>query len=409
MLACDGESCTGCMACASACNKNAISPVEDEHGFTHPYVDKSLCVSCGKCAKVCPVNVQHKYKQTDEIYACWQLDGKKRFEATSGGTFMTIAEKFITDGGVVYGAAFDDAFEVKHIRVDNINDLIRLRGSKYVQSTTSGIFESVKADLQNDIRVLFSGTPCQVSALKNYLGKDFEGLYTIDIVCHGVPSPRVFKDYLTVIKNKYEEGIASISFRYKKPCWSVFSMRIQFTDGQKYIANKFKDPFLYFFLAEGGDLTLRKSCFQCRFTSPERDGDITLGDFWGITAERYSQRGIEKGVGLMLVNSKKGSELFNNISNQLYVEKRDWSDAHRSNKSFSAPWKQPEKFNQFWDYYNKNGFERSANKFCDPVVAKAEMRLRFNGALRRSHAYFLPYPIRKLLKTIKVKIKRMSS
>lgn len=249
MVICDKESCTGCMACASVCNKNAIIPIEDDYGFIHPYVDEDVCVSCGRCAKVCPVNVQLKYKQTDKIYACWQLDEKKRFEATSGGAFLTIAEKFIADGGVVYGAAFDDDFVVRHIRVNNADGLIRLRGSKYVQSATYGIFESVKADLQNDIRVLFSGTPCQVSALKSYLSKDFEGLYTIDIVCHGVPSPSVFRDYLAAIKEKYKKEITSVNFRYKNPCWSVYSMRIQFMDGQEYMADKFKDPFLFFFLA----------------------------------------------------------------------------------------------------------------------------------------------------------------
>ena len=394
------------MACASVCQKNAIRPLEDEHGFIHPQVDEAQCINCGKCARVCPAIIQNKYKQTRAIYACWQLDEKKRFEATSGGAFMTIAEKFVADGGAVYGAAFEEDYVVKHIRVDNSENLTKLRGSKYVQSVTYGIFESVKKDLQSGIKVLFSGTPCQVSALKNYLGKDNEKLYTIDIVCHGVPSPKVYREYLSYIEEKYCEGIDSINFRYKKPSWSVFSMKIHFIDGRKYVANKFKDPFLYFFLAGGGDLTLRKSCFQCRFTSPERVGDITLGDFWGIKAEHYSQRGIEKGVGLVLLNSEKGCELFDVIKNQLYIEKRNWEDAHRSNKSFSSPWSQPARFDEFWNYYNKNGFEKSAAKFCDPVVAKAEMKLRRKGSLRRAHAYFLPYPIRRLLKTIKQRVSR---
>lgn len=401
MLICEKESCSGCMACASVCSKNAIHPVEDEHGFIHPQIDELQCVGCGKCAKVCPVNVQNKYDETKEIYACWQLDEKKRFEATSGGAFMTIAEKFINDGGVVYGAAFDKNFVVRHVRAESSEQLTQLRGSKYVQSDTYGIYEAVKKDLQNGIKVLFSGTPCQVAALKNYIGKGIEKLYTIDIVCHGVPSPRVFREYLSAIKEKYGDKIEHISFRYKKPCWSVFSMEIQFQDGREYMADKFEDPFLYFFLAGGGDLTLRKSCFQCRFTSPERVGDITLGDFWGIKAEHYYQRGIEKGVGLVLINSEKGSELFGAIKSQLYIEKRNWKDARGSNKSFSSPWSQPVKFEEFWDYYAQNGFEKSAEKFCDPTVAKAEKKLRLEGSSRRAHAYYVPYPIRWILKTAK--------
>lgn len=247
MHICEKESCTGCMVCASVCNKNAIHPIEDEHGFIHPQVDELLCVSCGRCAKVCPANIQNKYEQTKEIYACWQLDEKKRLEATSGGAFMTIAEKFISDGGVVYGAAFDKDFVVRHIRAANAEELVKLRGSKYVQSVTYGIYESVKKDLQCGIKVLFSGTPCQVSALKNYLGKDAKNLFTVDIVCHGVPSPMFFSDYLQNIRGMYSKRISAINFRYKKPSWSVYSMKLLFEEGSMYLKSKFRDPYLYMF------------------------------------------------------------------------------------------------------------------------------------------------------------------
>lgn len=406
MKICDRDSCTGCMACASVCSKNAIKAVEDSHGFTHPVVDSDRCINCGSCVKVCPTNTQPKYKKTEEVYACWQLNKKKRFDATSGGVFMTIAEEFIASGGVVYGASFDENFVVRHTRIKSLENLKKVRGSKYVQSVTYGIFETVKSDLLTGTRVLFSGTPCQVAALKNYLGKEYKELYTIDIVCHGVPSPKVFREYLSNIKDKYRQNIASINFRWKRPSWSVFSMRICFTNGEEYRANKFKDPFLYFFLAGGGDLTLRRSCFQCRFTSPERVGDITLGDFWGIRAEHFVQRGIEKGVGLVLVNSSKGSELFKEAQTQLYVERRDWYDANCSNRSFSSAWSKPLRFDEFWEFYNENGFEKSQKKFCDQIIAKTEMKLRAKGAFKRAHAYFIPYPIRSILKTIKAKIKR---
>lgn len=401
MVICEKDSCTGCSVCVSVCPKEAITLVEDDHGFAHPLIDEKRCVKCGLCKKVCPVHLQHKNKQTDDVFACWQLDEKKRFMATSGGVFTTVAEHFLSSGGIVYGAALESNCAVKHIRVSDVNDLSKLRGAKYAQSATSGIFEQVKYDLQAGTRVLFSGTPCQIAALKNYVGKAESGLYTIDVVCHGVASPKFFMDYLAHIRKKQGGEIATVNFRYKKPCWSVYSMRIEFTDGRVYIADKFQDPFLYLFSSKAGDLTLRRSCFTCQFTTPERIGDMTLGDFWNIKAERYAQRSIEQGTGLVLINSQKGQELFDSVKAQLYVERRNWSDANNSNRSLRQSWKKPERFEEFWTEYNQWGYEKAIQTFFDKEVADAEKRLRLRGAAKREHAYFFPYCLRKMLRTVK--------
>lgn len=256
MEICNKKDCTGCLACVSICKKGAIRYIYNEQGFRYPVVDGNLCVGCNQCKKVCPANNQVKNSKTDSVYAAWNKDNIARLEATSGGVFLLLARQIIVQGGTVYGAAFDERFSVKHQRVDNVEDLKKLRGSKYVQSDTLGIFEKVKDDLVSGRTVLFSGTPCQVSALKGYLGKEYTNLVCIDLVCHGVPSPLVFRDYLNELRQKYGSEPATVSFRYKEPCWSVFSMRIKFKNEKVYQASKFMDPYLYFFLA-GGVETLR--------------------------------------------------------------------------------------------------------------------------------------------------------
>ena len=211
--------------------------------------------------------------------------------------FRLLAGQILKEGGVVYGAAFNEKMEVHHQRVDSETGLETLVGSKYVQSDVQHCYEQVKQDLGSGKIVLFSGVPCQVAALKNYLGKNYNNLLCIDMVCHGVPSPRVFRDYLNYLSKKFESFPQKVYFRYKKPGWSVFSMRVEFENGKVYQATKFDDPYLIFFLK---DLILRPSCHLCCFTSQNRVGDITLADFWKYQADIAQRRGTEKGVNLVV-------------------------------------------------------------------------------------------------------------
>lgn len=251
MMICNENSCTGCMACMAICHVGAITCTQDKQGFFHPDINTKKCIECHICQKVCPSNVQVKYERTTSIFACWQSDETRRWNSTSGGAFLTIAEKFIQDGGIVYGAALDKEFVVRHTRTSTLEEVQKLSGSKYVQSDTHKCYQKVRNDLLTGTKVLFSGTPCQVSALKNFLRKEYDNLYCIDIVCHGVPSPMVFRDYLQYITKQHTSKIKKLNFRYKKPCWSVFSMKIDFENGDTYQASKFQDPFLHFFLAGG--------------------------------------------------------------------------------------------------------------------------------------------------------------
>lgn len=244
---CDMDACTGCLACRDGCPQNAIDFKENEQGFVYPVINEDKCVNCGLCASICPVNSPDKNKKTDKVYACWNKNLSERRAATSGGVFTLLARKVIDNGGVVYGASFRDDMAVCHIRAESIEDIQKLRGSKYVQSNTDGIFKKVKADLDNSKKVLFSGTGCQVSALRNFLRKEYSNLYCVDIVCHGVPSPLVYKDYLKWLESQNDSQIKELSFRYKKPSWNVFSMKADFENGKTYMASKYKDPYLAFF------------------------------------------------------------------------------------------------------------------------------------------------------------------
>ena len=254
MKICEEEFCTGCTACVHSCPVHAITIKTDKKGFLRPVIDDSRCIQCGKCNRVCVVNNPNKHEHKGHVYACWSLDRDKRRRSTSGGLFRLLAEKVLIAGGVVYGAAFDDAMHLVHKRVNNQTALLELLGSKYVQSDLGDIFVQVKEDLKNERTVLFSGVACQIAALKNYLGKDYPNLFCVDVLCHGVPSPLVFKEYLKYMENRYKSKAKIVNFRFKKPNWTVFSMKIKFESGKTYVKSKFRDPFLYFFLVGGATL-----------------------------------------------------------------------------------------------------------------------------------------------------------
>lgn len=251
MKICDELSCTGCLACADTCKMQAISVKKNGQGFSYPIINDAVCVRCGKCVSVCPVNVQKKNKAATTPFACWDKDNEERKSATSGGFFTCLAKKIVKDGGVAYGAAYDSSLKVVHKRITSLNEVAQIRGSKYVQSDTSQIYKKVKADLSIGQKVLFSGTPCQVAALKNYLGKDYENLLLVDIMCHGVPSPLIYDDYRRWLENKQKSKIRKLDFRYKKPGWTVFSMKADFENGKSYVSSKYEDPYHCFFSLGG--------------------------------------------------------------------------------------------------------------------------------------------------------------
>lgn len=326
------ERCTGCFACLNACPTKSITAIIDKEGFLQPFIDKSKCIVCEKCQKACPMlNESFKEgKKTPTIYAAWCKDKEMLDKSSSGGMFGVLARHVIENGGVVFGAAFDDSLSVLHIMIDSMEKLDMLHGSKYVQSFIGHTYQQAKEALNNDKMVLFSGTPCQIAGLYHFLGKDYNNLYTCDIICHGVPSPGIYKKYLEYIKSKLGKDILKYEMRSKLNGWSPLSSTILFlSDGsQTKEDNAFRDPYMNGFLS---NLYLRKPCYSCNFAKIERDSDITIGDFWGIGNEIEFKYETKQGVSLVMVNSIKGEKLIDDCKGQFVYEERTLEEAVAGN------------------------------------------------------------------------------
>ena len=398
---CDLESCTGCMACYSVCQNNAIDMRADERGFLYPQICAEKCIECKRCIEVCPVNRKVDYvPDIQEVYACWQKDKDIREQSTSGGLFSVLAEFVLERDGAVFGARFDDTFKVIHSYTENKDDLTYFRGSKYVQSHIGGSFKQAEYFLKQGKMVLFTGTPCQISGLKSFLGRNYANLLCVDIVCHGVPSPMVFMDYLEYIRQSIAKDITGIRFRYKKPSWTVFSMKIDFQEHPSYIKDTNTDPFIIGFL---DDFLTRTCCSKCNYANINRCSDITLGDFWGYISEREKFRNTEEGISLVLVNTNKGKTIFEQINDKLVIVEKSIEEAKKGNQCLSRPFSKNIQEQQFWkEYIVSRDFAGLADKYF--VKKKIKYRRRISLYFN-DHAYYLTKSQRKLILGLKEKLK----
>ena len=333
----DKKLCCGCSACVQRCPKHCIILQEDNEGFLYPKVNGELCINCGLCEAVCPEINQRLKQKPLSVYAAKNSDEQVRLDSSSGGLFSILAEGIIKQKGVVFGACFDENWDVKHRYTESKNDLLAFRGSKYVQSKIGNSFQQVESFLKEDRKVLFTGTPCQIAGLKSYLRKDYDNLLTVDIICHGVPSPRVWREYLHEeiahqrINNDSVKPcsisdknicIESISFRDKQSGWKKYSIAFVFSmvsnSGDKFSFDTrmlyTENPYMKGFLA---DLYLRPSCYACPAKCGKSGSDITLGDFWGIQ-NIMPELDDDKGVSVVLVNTERGRNWLNNLEIDLW-------------------------------------------------------------------------------------------
>lgn len=354
MLTVDYEKCTGCGACVQRCPKRCISWTQREFGFRYPQIDKDACVNCGLCEKVCPTDKALEVPVEQKVYAAVHKDTEVLAKSTSGGAFTAIADAIFAQGGIVYGAAMLDDMQVKHIRTTGKDDFEGLRSSKYLQSDTGTTYQMVEQDLKQGKFVLYSGTPCQIDGLKNFLGKDYETLYTVDIVCHGVGSQAYLDKYMDFARERYGK-IKALRFRSKEYAgWSCGGVVVvvDSSDCLKKIPYRDFDNYYYsYFLS--GDI-YRKSCYSCKYANTNRVGDFTLGDYWGVEALNLPLQ-TENGCSLLLVNNQHAMQLLDEIESLDRVETTVEQAAH-CNKQLNAPSKlMDSRQNRIGEYESMSG------------------------------------------------------
>ncbi|TGX82533.1 4Fe-4S dicluster domain-containing protein [Muribaculum intestinale] len=337
--------CYGCLSCVDRCPTKCISVTETKLGHQIPHVDQSKCVECGACIKICPDITNHDLKMPLSVVAAWNVDINERLKSSSGGIATLIANEIINGGGVVYGCSFEEPFEFKHIRCENIASLAKLRGSKYVQSNTVGIYTKIRQDLKDNRKVLFIGTPCQVTAVNNYFNKP-KNLFTVDLICHGVPSVKILKE--SIPKQILNTQITNVEFRQNTK-YQFSLLKGRFTLYNRPIAT---DLYLKAFFT---GLDYRESCYKCRFAHIMRSGDITLGDFWGLKLKLpVYERGY--GVSLCLINSEKGYNLLRSTNKQTKQHIRSLEEAVLENQPLVHPKKKTFRVRLFNCLYPHIGF-----------------------------------------------------
>lgn len=365
MIICEIKKCTGCSACINICSHQAIVLKENTHGFSYPQIDESKCVNCNRCRQVCPVNYPSQPNEHIQVYAALVKNDAERAKSTSGGIFACLAKRVIRSGGYVYGAILDSSLMVKHIEVHTFDELDSLRNSKYVQSDIGLCYRQAKQRLQAGKTVLFSGTPCQIAGLRNYLKREYQNLLTIDILCHGVPSPGLFRKYVNSEEEIAKSKMTNMLFRSKVIGWKKISCVRTFENGRD---ADWGDTFVPGFLK---DYFLRESCYSCVYATDKRQGDITLGDYWGYreSAPDYIEDD-DKGISLVIINTPKGETAYKNIRREIASAKRTMEDAKHGNPILYKSSRKPEKYNEFWKDANKMSWGEIAAKYITPQDSK---------------------------------------
>lgn len=320
--------CTGCGACYNICPVNAITMQGDEYGFYKPVIDTKKCINCTVCEKTCPLDNYKSNNNEPEAFVLINKDECIRLKSASGGAFSAFATNILEQNGIVYGVIWDNNITAIHSRAKNIKQLEKMHSSKYVQANTNNSFKQVKKDLDEGKKVLYSGTPCQIAGLKSFLKKEYENLITIDLICHGVPSPLIFEKYKNeLMKNKSDEKLLDINFRSKVNGWGTEQFIKIITSKKEYIVPCIKDNYSKAF---GQHASVNTMCLNCQFNTLPRIADITIGDFWGVDEYNKSLND-KKGISVILINNEKGRILFNLIKNNIKIKKIPFDIAKKRN------------------------------------------------------------------------------
>lgn len=370
----DKKKCSGCAACYNICPMKAINMEPDHEGFLYPVIDKETCINCNQCEVVCPYhNKRGEEEDLRKCYAGYNKSEQDRTLSSSGGIFILVAKEIIAQGGVVYGAAYDEDFLVYHTSAENYGDLKKLIGSKYLQSRIGESFSSIKKLLNTGRKVLFVGTSCQVAGLRGYLKKDYPNLLCIDFICLGVPSPKVWKDYL----NTYFAGeeIQHVNFKNKNLGWHQFSLNIK-TDKRNFCRNGRET---LYFSGYFKHLYSRPCCSECIFKQGNRDSDITISDCWGY-AHIAPELDDNKGLSSIECHSQKGIEMFDVVKDKLIWKEANIEDVLRYNSNYCTAVPMGENREAFWRDYDRFDKKRLFEKYCSPekigLLRKAKNKIR---------------------------------
>lgn len=391
--------CCACGACMNICPKGAITMIEDEYGFLYPEINKELCIKCGVCKKVCAYQNISPTKRPLKAFAAVNKNKEQLMKSASGGVFSALATNVLNKGGVAFGATltFEDGHAIpKYIAIDHVEQLPLLQGSKYVQSSIGDTYKQAKMYLQEGRLVLFSGTPCQIGGLYGYLGKDYENLITIDVICHGVPSAKMFDDYLQNERIKRKaQSVIGYSFRDKKKGWGMNGrLDLQFADKKVksfYIPARLAS---YNTLFLDGD-TYRENCYSCKYAGALRPADLTIGDYWGIEVEhpellKKKQYEEHYGISCILANTDKGIMVCEGINNQILAEST-FEKVSNKNGQLKEPSRKSIKRDYVLDLYTQNGYRN--------------LDMWFQNSYRRQIMVHSVYNV--LPRTIRAKIKRL--
>ena len=376
------EQCTGCRACEQICAHKAIEMTEDKEGFLVATINQNLCVDCGLCQKRCPQNNPIEKSASEHVLAVRLKDDEMLYRSASGGAFAGIAKAWMEEGGVVTGVVYDKEWNAHHICATTIEELQQTQSSKYVQADTRQTYSEVKKSLQEGKRVLFSGTGCQIGGLKAFLHKDYDNLLTMDLICHGVSSPLLFKKYIEWLGEKSGSPILEYDFRDKKGGWGLgYKYRYRYRYRYRY-KDCTMDPYFFRFL-EGS--TYRECCFNCNYCKPERVGDITIGDYWGIEKE-HPMFFNTKGVSCILVNTDKGIKTWEKYSHLYHNMESTFDQVARHNGNLLHPTCRDSKRNHIYDGISE------ANWFANTFAAS------FHPSLKAKIKNLVPMWMRLMLK-----------
>ena len=323
------KDCNGCGVCALKCPKNAIKMEVDEEGFLYPVIDKEKCINCGLCKRICPNNPKDK-NNNSKTYIAYNLDKEEKKKSSSGGMFAPIAKWVINHNGVVFGVTFNENLEAYHTYVDNIEDIVKFQGSKYVRSDLKDSYKKAEEFLKEGKYVLFTGTPCQCQGIRTYMQNKYDKLITCEIVCHANPSPKVLKMYIKNLGLKYDKKVKNIYFRSKENGWRNQVPITEFIDSTKIEENSYFKAFVR-------EMINRPSCYSCRFCTPVRYSDFSIADFWGIEKVDPTIKNDDSGISLFNVNTEKGMNILNDIKDELFLKEVNTELAFSYNHHCNVP------------------------------------------------------------------------